>query len=110
VDLLTPEPVEGPATYTFTAKTTDYASRFKLVFSANGNADDDNDAFAFIDASGNIIINGEGTLQVMDMMGRIIVSHGGHTRCVPTTGLTAGVYVLRLIDGENVKTLKIVIS
>ena len=110
VDLLTPEPVEGPATYTFTAKTTDYASRFKLVFSANGNADGDNDAFAFIDASGNIIVNGEGTLQVMDVMGRIIVSHGGHTRCVPTTGLTAGVYVLRLIDGENVKTLKIVIS
>ena len=110
VDLLTPEPVEGPATYTFTAKTTDYESRFKLVFSAKGNADGDNDAFAFIDASGNIIVNGEGTLQVMDVMGRIIVSHGGHTRCVPTTGLTAGVYVLRLIDGENVKTQKIVIS
>ena len=110
VDLLTPEPVEGPATYTFTAKTTDYASRFKLVFSANGNADGDNDAFAFIDASGNIIVNGEGTLQVMDVMGRIIVSHGGHTRCVPTSGMQAGVYVLRLIDGENVRTQKIVIS
>ena len=110
VDLLTPEPVEGPATYTFTAKTTDYASRFKLVFSANGNADGDNDAFAFIDASGNIIVNGEGTLQVMDVMGRIIVSHGGHTRCVPTTGLTAGVYVLRLIDGDSVRTQKIVID
>ena len=46
----------------------------------------------------------------MDVMGRIIVSHGGHTRCVPTTGLQAGVYVLRLIDGENVRTQKIVIS
>ncbi|MBO7617991.1 MAG: hypothetical protein J6T22_12365 [Bacteroidales bacterium] len=32
VDLLVPEPVEGPASYTFTAKTTDYANRFKLVF------------------------------------------------------------------------------
>ena len=39
VDLLVPEPVEGPASYTFTAKTTDHESRFKLVFSANGDAD-----------------------------------------------------------------------
>ena len=38
VDLLVPEPVEGPASYTFTAKTTDYESRFKLVFSASEDA------------------------------------------------------------------------
>jgi hypothetical protein len=38
VDLLVPEPVEGPTFYTFTAKTTDYESRFKLVFSASEDA------------------------------------------------------------------------
>ncbi len=103
--------------YSFTAKTTDYASRFRLVFSTicedvNG----DNEAFAYIDASGNIVITadevedaGAASLQVVDMMGRVVVSAGGHTRCVPTTGIPAGVYVMRLIDGENVRAQKIVV-
>ena len=97
-------------TYTFTAKTTDYESRFKLVFSASADANGDNETFAFIDASGNIIVNGEGILQMVDVTGRIVLSVGGHTRCVPTTGMTAGVYILRLITGNDVKTQKIVVE
>ena len=96
--------------YTFTAKTTDSESRFKLVFSASADANGDNETFAFIDASGNIIVNGEGTLQMVDVTGRIVLSVGGHTRCVPTTGMTAGVYILRLITGNDVKTQKIVVE
>ena len=107
VDLLVPEPVEGPASYTFTAKTTDYESRFKLVFVC-GDANDDNEAFAFVN-NGNIVINGEGTLQVIDMMGRVIVCTDV-ARNVSTQGMTPGVYILRLIDGDNVKTQKIVIE
>ncbi len=45
----------------------------------------------------------------MDVTGRVLVSVGGHTRCVPTAGMTSGVYVLRLIDGDNVRTQKIII-
>ena len=100
-------------TYTFTANTADYASRFRLVFSAQDNADDDNDApFAYIN-NGNIVITtdvDDATLQVMDMTGRVIVSHDGHTRYIPTTGMPAGVYVLRLIDGDSVRTQKMVIE
>ncbi|MCR5659337.1 MAG: hypothetical protein K6G25_08440 [Bacteroidales bacterium] len=44
--------------YTFHARTTDYASRFRLVFSVCGDANGDNAPFAFIDASGNIVITG----------------------------------------------------
>ena len=95
------------STYTFTAKTTDYESRFKLVFAVGSSTG--SDTFTFI-SNGNIIVNGEGTLQVIDMTGRIVLSIGGHTRCVPTTGMTAGVYVLRLINGEKVRTQKIVIE
>lgn len=96
-------------TYTFTAKTTDYASRFRLVF-ACGDADDDNEnaPFAFIN-NGNIIANGEGTLQVVDMMGHIIICRDARS-FISTDGMTPGVYVLRLIQGENVKTQKIVIQ
>ena len=98
--------------YTFNAKTTDYASRFRLVFVAGSifwDEDGDNENFAFI-SNGDIIINGEGTVQMIDMTGRIIVFVDGRTRCIPTLGMTPGVYVLRLIDGNDAKTQKIVIQ
>ena len=106
VDLL-----ENPS-YTFTAKTTDYASRFRLVFSANdaSTGSDSDETFAFIN-NGNIVITGdvEGTtLQVIDMMGRVIVL-GDAKHCVSTTGMASGVYVLRLIKGDDVKIQKMVI-
>lgn len=107
VDLL-----ETPV-YTFTAKTTDYASRFCLVFHANdASAGSASDApFAYI-RNGNIVITtdmGDATLQIVDMMGRVIISYGGHTRCVPTNGMPAGVYVLRLVGGDSIRTQKIVV-
>ena len=120
IDLLTPagnspsERGQG-GVYTFTAKTTDYASRFRLVFSANPNCGDaigDNAPFAYIN-NGNIVITadaGDATLQIVDMTGRVIASYGGHTRCVPTSGIPTGVYVLRLVDGDSVRTQKIVIQ
>ncbi len=114
VDLLVPNPNEGPASYTFTAKTSDYASRFKLVFSVCVSADGDNgdDApFAFIN-NGNIIIVGAEagtTLQIVDVMGRVLVSTD-NVRSFSTSGMAKGVYVLRLINGEDVKTQKIVID
>ena len=117
VDLLIPEPVEGPATYTFTAKTSDYASRFRLVFicgdASTGSASDA--PFAFV-SNGQIILTGidadtcDVSLQVIDMQGRMVVSSGGRTRCVPTAGMTRGVYVLHLIQGDSVRTQKMVIE
>ena len=105
IDLL-----ETPS-YSFEAKTSDYASRFKLVFNleGNNNGNDGDNAFAYVDAGGNIVINGEGTLQVIDVTGRVIVSRDGvHT--VSTNGMVPGMYILRLINGENVMTQKIVIE
>lgn len=92
--------------YTFDARTTDYASRFKLVFNANG-AEDNND-FAFIDGNGNIIINGSGMVQIIDMLGRVLVTRDANN-LIGTQGLVGGVYVLRLINGDHVKTQKIVV-
>jgi len=123
VDLLSPEGIiageasfresgtQSPTpSYTFTAKTTDYESRFKLVFSADEAVCGPDEAFAFI-SNGNIIVNGEGILQVFDVLGHQLV-----TKQLPTlnsqlsTSLTKGVYVLRLINGENVRTQKIVVE
>ena len=130
VDLLAvkvPELVEGPTindgvstgsttSYTFEAKTTDYESRFKLVFSAIEDDDGDDDApFAFV-SNGEIIINdadaGNATLQVIDVTGRVVRAVG-LSQCgsrTTTTGMAPGVYVLRLINGDDVRTQKIVIE
>ena len=97
--------------YIFSGKPEDYASRFRLVFDANGNANADN-TFAYVDAGGNIVIanaDAHATLQVIDVMGRVVVSTDV-ARGVSTNGMTAGVYVLRLIDGDDVKVQKIVIQ
>jgi hypothetical protein len=97
--------------YTFEAKTSDYASRFKLVFSVSGDADGDDAPFAFIN-NGNIIIIGAedgATLQMVDVLGHVILSGDAMNR-VSTNGMSLGVYVLRLINGEEVKTQKIVVE
>ena len=89
--------------YTFNASTSDYAYRFKLVFNvtmddANEGNDGMGSSFAYI-SNGELIISNEGraTLQVIDVMGRIVRNQQieGDAR-ISTEGMTAGVYVLNL--------------
>ena len=95
--------------YSFNAKVTDYESRFRLVFAAADEAVcGPSEAFAFI-SDGNLIVNGNGTLQVIDMTGRV-VRCADVARNVSTNGMAPGVYVLRLINGNDVKTQKIVVE
>ena len=122
VDLLAVEPVETPtsgngpstssgavASYTFTAKTTDYESRFKLVFSADEDVCEP--PFAYIN-NGNIIINGTGTLQIIDILGKELERKELSTlnSQLSTSNFVPGVYVLRLVDGDMVRTQKIVVE
>ena len=99
--------LETPS-YSFEAKTTDYESRFKLVFAMGNNGSDD---FAFI-SNNEIIVNGEGMLQVFDVLGRQLLSKELPTaNCqLSTANFNTGVYVLRLINGNEVKTQKIVVK
>ena len=94
--------------YTFTARNDDYASRFKLVFNAQQGESAADDNFAFI-SNGNIVVNGEGMVQVIDLMGRVLGNYANGQR-IPTEGMTSGTYMLRLINGNQVKTQKIVIQ
>ena len=102
---------QGPASYTFEASTTDYASRFLLLFVLKDGSSTGSGTFAFI-SNGNIIIIGAeagALLQVVDVLGHVIYSGDAMNR-VSTGGMAKGVYVLRLINGENVKTQKIVVE
>ena len=64
--------------------------------------------FAFV-SGGQIIMNATGNLQIVDMTGRVVFADkiSGN---VSTVGMTPGVYVLRLADGNSVKVQKIIIK
>jgi hypothetical protein len=89
-------------TYTFIGTPTDHENRFKLVFSSSN--DSNIDIFAY--QTGNeIVVSGEGELQVFDVMGRLVMQHridGVQTVVKPNQ---TGVYILRL----NEKSQKIVV-
>ena len=95
--------------YSFESKTTDYESRFKLVFATGDNSNDDN--FAFF-SNGSFVINNEGEaeLQVIDVMGRILSSETINGCTNVNVNGAAGVYMLRLINGDNVKVQKVVVK
>ena len=95
--------------YTFEANTNDYASRFRLVFQPSEDALIENFAYT---SNGNLIIANEdmATLQIIDMSGRVINSETFYGDYNKSVNLSKGVYVLRLIKGDDVKTQKIVID
>ena len=103
IDLL-----ENPS-YSFDARTTDYASRFKLVY-ATSNTANSND-FGFISNDHLMILGLEGnaTLKVMDITGRTLSTENFSGSYDKALNLSAGVYMLQLIQGSNVKTQKIVV-
>jgi len=100
--------------YSFEARVNDYTSRFRLVFSANNGEDGPSTGsatFAYYNGSEWVINNdGEATMQLVDMMGRIISTQTVNNHAtVNTNNLSQGVYVMRLVNGNDVKTQKIVV-
>ena len=84
IDLLT------TPSYTFEAKTDDYESRFRLLFSPINNPNIDS-----YDIDG-------GVTQILDMTGRMVGTDRNQ--------LTPGVYIVRTINGNETKSEKIVIK
>ena len=96
--------------YTFQANTTDYANRFCLVYAAttsiNESASDD---FAFFNGNEWVInSDGEATLQVIDMTGRVLSSQTVNGNTNLKLNQANGVYLLRLLQNNTVKNQKIV--
>ncbi len=97
--------------YSFDAKTTDYASRFKLVFATGSSVY--GDSFGFINGMGNLCIfgiEGKATLQVIDMLGRVLNSETFSGSYEKKLDVAPDVYLLRLINGDNVKVQKMVVK
>ena len=76
---------------------------------ATGN--NESDTFAFF-SNGSFVINNDGaaTLQVIDVTGRIVKSESINGCANVNVNAASGVYMLRLINGDNVKVQKVVVK
>ena len=113
IDNLTGEDVDllAEPTYTFEARTSDYASRFRLVFLPKTVTGTEQESFAYCFNGKFVIANeGEATLQVVDVLGHILSSESINGTCEKQINAAPGVYMLRLLNGDKIKTQKIVIN
>ena len=85
--------------YSFIGSANDRNDRFKLVFDAKA-SDFENAHFAYQNGS-EIVVNGEGELQVFDVMGRMVSN--AIVNGVETIALPQGVYIFRL--NENIQKI-----
>ena len=90
--------------YSFIGSPRDMEDRFIIRFSESSF----NETFAYQNGD-EIIVNGEGTLQVFDVMGRFMGNYNvnGNTR-ISASQFSNAVYIFRLV-GDDVKTQKIVV-
>ncbi len=112
VDNLTGTDVDLLATpsYTFEARTTDHANRFTLVF-GNATGIEEGTPFAYYNGNDWEVSNtGDATLQVMDMTGRVLGTKTLNGNATISLNQPAGIYMLRLVNGNDVKVQKIIIK
>lgn len=101
--------------YRFEATTSDYISRFKLVFEVTDVEENPIEAeattFAFC-MGDEIIVNGTGYLEVFDVQGRRLSAKRlvDAQSSVSLPNVAAGIYFLRLSDDKQVRTQKMVIN
>lgn len=102
--------------YNFNTTGHENADRFMLAFKVMTGVNEitEDALFAFI-SDGQIIITGVETsqstsLQVVDATGRVIVTRRDEINAISTEGIAPGVYVLRLVNDNKVRTQKIVVK
>ena len=95
--------------YTFMATSSDNSERFVLL-KDNGQQTTDNSHFAYVSGE-DLIINDEGTIQIIDVMGRIVYSNDvrSDNNRINVSGFTNAAYLIRLVNENGVKVQKVVI-
>ncbi len=95
--------------YTFMATSSDNSERFVLL-KDNGQQTTDNSHFAYVSGE-ELIINAEGVVQIIDVMGRIIYSNDvtSDNSRINVSGFTNAAYIIRLVNENGVKVQKVVI-
>lgn len=106
IDKITGEDVDMllEGEYSFVAAPVDREDRFILRLNYSGYFDNESDIFAYQNGS-DIVVCGEGTLQVFDVMGRYVTSYEVNG-VQSIQAMPMGVYIFRML-GDDVKTQKI---
>lgn len=109
VDLLDTAVSTGSVSFTFDAKTDDYASRFKIVFNNTGNSQN-GDNFAFQSGKRLIIpnIGNDSEMQIFDVMGRNIMTKPCYGSFDEEIYLKSGIYTILLQSESDTQVQKIV--
>lgn len=95
--------------YEFMANSNDNAERF-IIKMDNSQQSTDNSHFAYVFGE-ELIINAEGTIQIIDMMGRMIYSNNveSSNNRINVSDFNRATYVVRVINENGVKVQKIVV-
>ena len=97
--------------YTFEARTNDYASRFLLRFILREDDTVGTENFVYFFNDKLVIVNeGKATLQMIDLLGHILSNEQISGSFDKQINVAPGVYLIRLISGNNVKVQKVVIK
>ena len=97
--------------YTFEAKASDYASRFRLLFAPAEEIEVTTDGFAFFaDGHLHVFNQGDARLQLFDMTGHILLAETLQGSLDKALDLVPGVYVVRLVSEKDTRSTKIVVD
>ena len=95
--------------YSFIANSNDYTERF-IIKMDNSQQSTDNSHFAYVSGE-ELIINAEGTIQIIDMMGRMIYSNNveSSNNRINVSDFNRATYVVRVINENGVKVQKLIL-
>ena len=97
--------------YTFEAKASDYASRFRLLFAPAEEIEVATEGFAFFaDGHLHVFNQGDARLQLIDMTGHILLAETFQGSLDKALDLVPGVYVVRLVSEKDTRNTKIVVD
>ena len=96
------------SSYSFIGSPADRENRFTVKLGISHNDNNENEQFVY-QYGNELIINGEGTLQIFDVLGRVVISEEVHGQRVNIGNLVKGTYIVRM-TGENVMTQKIIVK
>ena len=92
--------------YKFMASASENTERFVLKLTSDTDSVDENFIFIHDD---ELIISSAGTIQIIDMMGRVVMTEENHNGRINIGGLDNAAYVIRCITENGVKVQKIVV-
>ena len=92
--------------YKFMANASENTERFVLKLTSDTDSVDENFIFIHDD---ELIISSAGTIQIIDMMGRVVMTEENHNGRINIGGLDNAAYVIRCITENGVKVQKIVV-